>query len=77
MIKLGGNPRLIQNENYYFTKLEEESFSFFLQIDEDGYPETLLRDDYSYPFSFGSLYIFVKIGANDIQNPVVGFWQFS
>ncbi|MNO62698.1 hypothetical protein D3C76_533790 [compost metagenome] len=77
LIKAGGNPRLIQNEDYYFTKLEEESFSFLFQVDEDGYPETLLQDNYSYPFSYGSLYIFAKVGANEIQHAVAGFWQFS
>ncbi|WP_259391502.1 hypothetical protein [Paenibacillus sp. 1011MAR3C5] len=55
LIKVGGNPRLIQNKDYYFTKPKEESFSFLFQVDEDGYPETLLQDDYSYPFGFGSL----------------------
>ncbi|MGG4093288.1 hypothetical protein [Paenibacillus lautus] len=73
LIKLGGNPRLIQNKDYYFTKLREESFSFLFQVDEDGYPETLLQDDYSYPFGFGSLYIFAKIGTDEIQNPVEVF----
>ncbi|GIN40068.1 hypothetical protein [Heyndrickxia oleronia] len=77
LIKLGGNPRLIQNEGYYFTKLKEESFSFLFQVDEDGYPETLLHPDYNYPFGFGSLYIFAKIGITEIQHPVAGFWQFS
>lgn len=77
LIKVGGNPRLIQNEDYYFTKLREESFSFLFQVDEDGYPETLLQEDYSYPFSFGSLYIFANVGTDGIQNPVAGFWQFS
>lgn len=73
MIKLGGNPRLIQHEDYYFTKLTEDSFSFFFQVDEDGYPDTLLQDDHSYPFGFGSLYIFAKTGTNDSQDPVAGF----
>ncbi len=77
LIKLGGNPRLIQNEGYYFTKLKEESFSFLFQVDEDGYPETLLHPDYNYPFGFGSLYIFAKIEITEIQHPVAGFWQFS
>ncbi|EHB66030.1 MULTISPECIES: hypothetical protein [Paenibacillus] len=77
LIKLGGNPRLIQNNDYYFTKLKEESYSFLFQVDEDGYPDMLLRDDYSYPFGFGSLYIFAKIGAEGIQHPIAGFWQFS
>lgn len=45
LIKVGGNPRLIQNEDYYFTNLMEESFSFLFQVDEDGYPETLVQHD--------------------------------
>ncbi|MEK3949634.1 hypothetical protein MHB46_14580 [Paenibacillus sp. FSL H7-0703] len=77
LIKVGGNPRLIQNEDYYFTKLKEESFSFLFQVDEDGYPETLLQEDYNYPFGFGSLYIFANVGTTEIQHPVAGFWQFS
>ncbi|AUO06487.1 hypothetical protein NS115_11325 [Paenibacillus jamilae] len=77
LIKVGGNPRLIQNEDYYFTKLKEESLSFLFQVDEDGYPETLLQEDYNYPFGFGSLYIFAKMGTTEIQHPVAGFWQFS
>lgn len=77
LIKLGGNPRLIQNGDYYFSKLKEEAFSFLFQVDEDGYPETLLKENYSYPFGFGSLYIFAKIGAKEIQHPIAGFWQFS
>ncbi|WP_229691971.1 hypothetical protein [Paenibacillus radicis (ex Gao et al. 2016)] len=39
LIKVGGNPRLIQNEDYYFTKFMEESFSFLFQVDEDVYPK--------------------------------------
>ncbi|MFS0841101.1 hypothetical protein [Paenibacillus sp. 1P03SA] len=77
LIKVGGNPRLIQNEDYYFTKLREDSYSFLFQVDEDGYPETLVKDDYNYPFGFGSLYIFAIIGAAEIERPVAGFWQFS
>lgn len=77
LIKLGGNPRLLQHNDYYFTKLKEKSFSFLFQIDEDGYPETLLQDNYSYPFGFGALYVFAKIGLTEIRHPVAGFWQFS
>ncbi|MEB4782142.1 hypothetical protein P5G60_10330 [Paenibacillus jamilae] len=77
LVKIGGNPRLIQNEDYYFAKLKEESFSFFFQVDEDGYPETLLQEDYNYPFGFASLYIFANVGATEIHHPVAGFWQFS
>ncbi|MBR2565165.1 MAG: hypothetical protein IKE29_11150 [Paenibacillus sp.] len=77
LIKVGGNPRLIQDEDYYYTKLREESFSFLLQVDEDGYPETLIKQDYNYLFGFGSLYIFAILGTTEIQRPVAGFWQSS
>lgn len=76
-IKLGGNPRLIQEEDYYFKDWNEESLSFFFQVDEDGYPDTLLQEDWSYPFGFGALYIFANFGTEKIQTPVAGFWQFS
>lgn len=76
LIKVGGNPRLIQHEDYYFAKLQEESLSFFFQVDEDGYPDTLIQKDSSYPFHFGSLYIFAQIGT-EVQHPIAGFWQFS
>lgn len=77
LIKVGGAPRLIQDEEYYYAKLQEEDFSFFFQIDEDGYPDTLLQEDGSYPFGFGSLYIYAHIGTAEVKHPVVGFWQFS
>ncbi|WP_366292114.1 hypothetical protein [Paenibacillus sp. AN1007] len=76
LIKVGGNPRLIQNEDYYFAKLKKDSLSFFFQVDEDGYPDTLIREDGSYPFGFGSLYIFAKI-EKEIRHPAAGFCQFS
>jgi len=37
----------------------------------------MLQDDYSYPFGFGSLNIFAKLGTDEIQDLVAGFWQFS
>lgn len=77
LIKLGGNPRLIQDEDYYFSKLEEDSFSFLFQVDEDGYPDNLIKEDHSYPFGFGALYVFAKIMPDELQNPIAGFWQFS
>ncbi|MNW58930.1 hypothetical protein D3C74_368190 [compost metagenome] len=76
LIKVGGNPRLIQDEDYYFAELKKESLSFFFQVDEDGYPDTLICEDGDYPFGFGSLYIFAKIDT-EIEHPVAGFYQFS
>ena len=77
LIKVGGHPRLIQQEDYYVAKLKEDSFSFLFQIDEEGYPETLLHEEGSYPFGFGALYIYAKIKAMEVEHPVAGFWQFS
>ncbi len=77
LIKVGGTPRLIQQEDYYTTELQQQSFSFLLQVDEEGYPETLLAEDGSYPFGFGALYVYAKIEKNEITQSVAGFWQFS
>ncbi|AIQ13780.1 hypothetical protein [Paenibacillus durus] len=77
LIKFGGAPRLIQDKEYYFSKIREDSFDFLFQVDEDGYPDALLKGNYNYPFGFGALYIFAQIISDEIQNPVAGFWQFS
>lgn len=74
-IKFGGTPRLIQDENYYVSQLTEDSLAFLFQVDEDGYPDTLLEGNY--PFGFGALYIYSEITDNKIHNPIAGFWQFS
>lgn len=76
-IKLGGAPRLIQDEDYYFTDLHQNQFEFLLQIDEDGYPDSLMEGDISYPFNYGALYVFTQIKGDSIYNPIAGFWQFS
>ncbi|MDT0124893.1 hypothetical protein Q9R46_19670 [Paenibacillus sp. RRE4] len=76
LIKVGGNPRLIQDEDYYFAELKKGALSFFFQVEEDGYPETLIREDGDYPFGYGSLYIFAKMGT-ELEHPVAGFCQFS
>lgn len=77
LIKMGGTPRLLQNEEYYSVELEEDGFSFFFQVDEDGYPDTLLQEDASYPFGYGALYVYAQIGTAGVEHPVAGFWQFS
>lgn len=77
LIKLGGTPRLIQDEDYYFTELKKHNFDFLLQIDEDGYPDSFL-DDIDYPFSFGALYVFAHLSDPSSKlNPIAGFWQYS
>lgn len=77
LIKMGGTPRLLQNEEYYSAQLKEEGFSFFFQVDEDGYPDTLLQKDASYLFGYGALYVYAQIETAEIKRPVAGFWQFS
>lgn len=77
LIKLGGKPRLIQDENYYFDNLHKDKFEFLFQIDEDGYPDSFLDGNCSYPFNYGALYVFSQITENRIYNPIAGFWQFS
>jgi hypothetical protein len=76
LIKLGGTPRLIQAEDYYFTELKKHKFDFLFQIDEDGYPESFL-DDTDYPISFGALYVCAKLSDSSDLNPIAGFWQYS
>lgn len=77
LIKLGGTPQLIQDEDYYFTELKKHNFDFLLQVDEDGYPDSFL-DDIDYPFSFGTLYVFAHLSDPSSKlNPIAGFWQFS
>jgi hypothetical protein len=77
LIKLGGTPRLIQDEDYYFTELKKHKFDFLLQIDEDGYPDSFL-DDTDYPFGYGALYLFAHLSDSSSElNPIAGFWQYS
>lgn len=68
-IKVGGEPRFIQHENYYYEKLESDNYSFFLQIDEEGY-----IDNMDYVFAFGGLYLYKH---NDTGEIIAGFWQYS
>ncbi|AIQ13839.1 hypothetical protein PDUR_19420 [Paenibacillus durus] len=75
LIKIGGTPRLIQDEDYYFSKLTEDSFAFMFQVDEDGYPRNFVKGNLL--FGFGALYKFTQIMDNEIQNPIAGFWQLS
>lgn len=48
-------PKLIQEEAYYSDTLEKDGYQFFLQIDEDYYPEALLNEGYI--FGYGALYL--------------------
>ncbi|MBG9456446.1 hypothetical protein ABE61_21120 [Lysinibacillus sphaericus] len=75
-IKFGGNPFLIQEE-YYYTELEKDKYSFLCQIDEDGYPDGLFDSRTSLPFGFGAVYLYAIVTEDSIKNPIVGYWQYS
>lgn len=64
--------RLIQTEAYYFDALQKDDYKFFMQIDEDYYPDALLDGDYI--FGYGALYLYKNIFSGDI---IAGFWQCS
>jgi hypothetical protein len=68
-VKIGGEPRLIQNKSYYYKELEENGYSFFLQIDEEGY-----SDNMGDVFMFGALYLYKHNITGEI---IAGFWQCS
>lgn len=68
-IKMGKEPRLIQPKSYFYNKLEEDNYSFFLQIDEEGYP-----DNFEYVFAYGALYLYKHNVTGEI---IAGFWQYS
>lgn len=68
-IKVGGEPRFIQYKDYYYEELEKDGYSFFLQIDEEGY-----RENMEYVFMYGALYLYKQNITGEI---IAGFWQFS
>ena len=68
-IKVGGKPRFIQYKDYYYEGLKKEGYSFFLQIDEEGY-----REDMDYVFMYGALYLYKH---DTTGNVIAGFWQYS
>jgi len=68
-IKVGGEPQFIQPKYYYVEKLEEDGYSFYLQIDEEGY-----RDGMDYVFMYGALYLYKHNVTGEI---IAGFWQCS
>ena len=65
------NPRFIQDEDYYYEELEKDGYEFFIQIDEDFYPDDLIGGDYI--FGYGALYLY----KNDNGDVLAGFWQYS
>ena len=75
LIKFGGTPDLIQNKTFYYEALLNDGYKFLFQINENGYPDNLIKGNY--PFSFGSLYMYAKITSEEFSNPLAGFWQCS
>lgn len=71
-IKVGGEPRFIQHKNFYYKELEDDNYSFYLMIDEEGYNDELLKG--SYVFNFGALYLYKHNITGEI---IAGFWQYS
>ena len=72
LIKIYGEPRFIQPKNYFYEELENDGYSYFLQIDEEGYSDDLLIDNY--PFHYGALYLYKHNKTGEI---IAGFWQYS
>jgi hypothetical protein len=68
-IKVGGEPRFIQNKKYYYEQLEKDDYSFFLQIDEEGY-----SDDLEQVFMYGALYLYRHNKTGEV---IAGYWQYS
>jgi hypothetical protein len=75
LVRLGGLPDLIQKEEYFYSKLISDGYSFFMQIDEDYYSENLLKGNY--PFGYGRLYLYCKYHDDHISDIIAGFWQYS
>ncbi|MEK4425008.1 hypothetical protein [Solibacillus sp. FSL K6-1523] len=76
-IKFFGDPIHIQEEEYYYSELEKDGYSFLCQIDEDGYPSGLFNSDTSFSFGFGAVYLYAMMTENSIKDPIVGYWQYS
>jgi hypothetical protein len=68
-IKIGGEPRFIQYRDYYYEELVRNGYSFFLQIDEEGYSQ-----DMEYVFMYGALYLYRHNVTGEV---IAGFWQYS
>jgi hypothetical protein len=71
-ITILSNPAHIQDERYYFDRLETDGYEFLLQIDEEYYPDGLLSGNYV--FGFGRLYLYKHKKSGRI---IAGYWQYS
>ena len=77
LIKFLGTPKHIQEEDYYYKELHDDGFGFIFQVDEEGYPDTLIKPRKSYPFAFGAIYLYAQILEDSIENPIKSYWQYS
>lgn len=74
LVRIGGTPRFIQQEDSYFTALHQDGYDFFIQIDEEGYADGMVEE---YLFGYGALYLFAKFDDGKWSDPIAGFWQYS
>nr|WP_154896237.1 hypothetical protein [Paenibacillus xylanexedens] len=74
LVRIGGTPRFIQQEDSYLTALHHDGYDFFIQIDEDGYADGMVEE---YVFGYGALYLFAKFDDGKIIDPLAGCWQYS
>ncbi|WP_422507807.1 hypothetical protein [Stenotrophomonas sp. GZD-301] len=74
-VKLGGAPRLIQEEDYYARALVRDGYEFLFQVDENGFPDGFVLGDY--PLGYGALYVYGTRGnGGEVVEVEAGFTQF-
>ncbi|MBM6385029.1 MAG: hypothetical protein JSY10_13745 [Paenibacillus sp.] len=74
VVRIGGTPKLIQQEDSYLAALHQDGYEFFIQIDEEGYADGTVEE---YVFGYGALYLFAKFDNGKWIDPIAGFWQYS
>lgn len=72
-IILGRKPVLIQDDEMYTKYLHQDGYEFFMQIDESGMPEKLIKKNYV--FGYGALYLYSKKDNDGSEKIIAGFWQ--
>lgn len=65
-------PLLLQDEAFYYQRLIEDGYRFFIQVDENYYPDGMLNGNYV--FGFGCLYLYKHELSGEV---IAGFWQYS
>lgn len=71
-IVIGKYPILIQDDESYVENLHKNGYQFFMQIDESGMPDGLIKKNYV--FGYGALYLYSRY-CNDNEEIIAGFWQ--